>query len=128
MLTHALPYLALGALLHLALTINVIRLRRRAQVSMGTGGDARLARAVRAFGNCAEHLPFGLLLLVAMELAGAAPWLLHLWGLLFVGARVVHAVGFVRNDVDLRPRTVGMLGTLLGYAAAAAILLGAFAL
>ena len=128
MLHHALPWIGLGVSLHLALTANVIRRRRRHRVSMGTGQDPALARAVRAHGNCSEYLPLGLVVLVAMELAGLAPWFVHLWGAAFVASRAVHAAGFVRDDLALVPRQIGMIGTLGALAVGAAALLGSFVL
>ena len=95
---------------------------------MGTGDDPALARAVRAHGNCSEYLPLGLVVLSAMELAGLAPWFLHLWGAAFVGGRIVHGAGFVRDDRDLRPRMAGMIGTLGSLGIGAAALLGSFLL
>ena len=128
MLLHVLPWIALGVGLHLALAANVIRHRRGRQISMGTGDDPAIARAVRAHGNCSEYLPLGLVVLSAMELAGLAPWFLHLWGAALVGGRIVHAVGFVRDDRDLRPRMAGMIGTLGSLGIGAAALLGSFLL
>ena len=44
-------YVALAAIILLALTIRVIRLRRRLAIGLGTGGDAELEKAVRCHGN-----------------------------------------------------------------------------
>ncbi|TPG56961.1 hypothetical protein EAH89_12930 [Roseomonas nepalensis] len=85
-------YAGLLGLGFIALSVLVIRARGRARVSLGTGGDAGLERAVRAHGNFAEYAPFALLLMLAAELSGAPGWLLHLAGLLLLLGRLSHAV------------------------------------
>jgi uncharacterized membrane protein YecN with MAPEG domain len=68
------------------LSFRVIRHRRSARVALGSGGDARLERAIRAHANFAEYVPFAVLLLVLAELGGAWPVLLHGLGALLVVA------------------------------------------
>jgi uncharacterized membrane protein YecN with MAPEG domain len=45
------------------LSFNVIGLRRKNKVGLGSGGNEDLERAIRAQGNFAEYVPFGLILL-----------------------------------------------------------------
>ncbi|MGB7299741.1 MAG: MAPEG family protein [Burkholderiaceae bacterium] len=47
-------------ILRVVLSLNVIQLRRHHNVSLGDGGRASLARAIRAHGNSAEYLPIDL--------------------------------------------------------------------
>ncbi len=105
-------YVALLALLLLALAMRVIRLRWKLRVGIGDGGDRIMIRAVRAHGNAAEHVPIALLLLFAAELNHAGPLFLHACGAVLVGSRVLHAIGLTRSGGPSWPRTVGTVGTM----------------
>lgn len=86
-------FASLHVLLMLVLAVRIVRHRRAAKIGIGHGGDAVLARRVRAHGNFAEHAPIALLLLGLLELAGLpAAWT---WGFgaTLLLARVLHAIG-----------------------------------
>jgi len=104
------------------LSFRVIRQRRSARVALGSGGDARLERAIRAHANFAEYVPFAVLLLVLAELGGAWSVLLHGLGALLVVARLSHGIGIAKDPEDFRFRVLGMMGTfsVMGIAAVAA--------
>jgi uncharacterized membrane protein YecN with MAPEG domain len=51
------------------LSFAVIGLRRKNKVALGDGGKEDLERAIRAQGNFAEYVPFGLILLACLELS-----------------------------------------------------------
>ncbi len=91
-------YAGLLGILYLVLAGFVVGHRRRARVGLGTGGDTALERAVRVHGNFAEYVPLFLLLLLVAELNGAAAWLLHAAALVFVVARLGHALGLSRSS------------------------------
>ncbi|MBP0464032.1 MAPEG family protein [Roseomonas sp. PWR1] len=115
---------ALLLALYLALTFRVFAARYRARVTIGTGGDPLLERAVRVHANCAEYVPVFLVTLLAAELCGAAPWALHAAGIAMLAGRALHAAG-MSPEPDIRPlRAAGMLLTLLGLFAALALALG----
>jgi uncharacterized membrane protein YecN with MAPEG domain len=116
------PFAALLALLLLALSVRVIRERSRVNAPLGDGGDARLRRAMRAQGNCAEYTPLGLLLMAVAELNGAAAWLLYLVGAALLAGRLLHALAITRDPEPLRARVAAMALTFtaLGLAAMAA--------
>lgn len=116
-------YAALVAALFLALSFSVVRARRGRQVSMGDAGDRALQRRVRAQANCAEYAPIGLLLLLLLELNGTGPLLLHLVGLSLLAGRLVHGVGFGRDDMLMAARVPGMLLTFGSIGLAALLLL-----
>ncbi|PIQ36697.1 MAG: glutathione S-transferase [Lysobacterales bacterium CG17_big_fil_post_rev_8_21_14_2_50_64_11] len=86
-------YVALSALLVIALAVQVILLRRRKRIGLGDGGDTRLACAIRAHANALENLPLALLLLVLFELGGARPMAIHAYGATLLLARLWHCVG-----------------------------------
>ncbi|MBI0536177.1 hypothetical protein D9599_11385 [Roseomonas sp. KE2513] len=96
-----------------ALSLRVIRARGRARVSLGTGGDAALERAVRAHGNFAEYVPLALVLMLAAEVSGGASWPLHLAGASLLAGRLLHALALRMDEVDFRLRAAGMALTFL---------------
>lgn len=83
-------YLGLNGLIFAALSINVVRLRRKLSVSLGDGGHPELNRAIRAFGNLSEYLPVFILMLGSLELKDAPAFFLHSFGILFTIARILH--------------------------------------
>ena len=109
----------------LGLTLRVFAARFRSGVTLGTGDDRRLLRAVRVHANFAENVPLFLAALLAAELAGAPGPALHAAGGVMLLARALHAAGMAREP-DIRPlRAAGALGTVLALALAAALALGA---
>lgn len=86
-------YAALCALLILALSFRIVGLRRRLKVGIGDGGDAGLARAIRAQANAIEYVPLMLVMLLVAENNGAGVVFVHACGAGLVLARVLHAVG-----------------------------------
>ncbi|MDO9710947.1 MAPEG family protein [Paracraurococcus lichenis] len=116
-------YAALFALLFLALSLRVIRLRQRYQVVLGTP-HRLVERAVRAHGNCAEYVPLGLILLGLLEGMGLPLWGVHALGTVFLAGRVVHARGISQEPESLRLRVVGMALTVTVLGVGAAALLG----
>lgn len=87
-------YAGLLGLVFLALSLQVVRLRRSLGVGLGSGGHDALGRAIRAHANFAEYVPLALLLLLLVETGtAAAVWLLHGLGLALLVGRLLH--GFV---------------------------------
>lgn len=97
---------------YLLQTVQVIRARRSAGVSLGTGGDALLERRMRGQANAAEQMPLTLLALLCAELLGATPWALAPLAALFVGARIAHGYAFGWMEHSGPLRMFGMAGTL----------------
>lgn len=116
-------YAGLCALLLLALTARVIRLRRAHGVAWGDGGRPDLMRAIRAHGNAAETIPLALILLALIEMLGAPGWVAHLFGLALVGGRLAHAAACA-GEGRMAFRVAGMAATLgfFGLAGAGLVL------
>ena len=120
-------YAALGVLVLLGLAVRVSWVRRARGINLGDGGAPDLQRAIRAHANAAENLPLALILLLVVELAGAAAWLLHGAGAALVIGRVLHGWGLNRSAGASFGRVAGMaltwgvMGLLAGCALAAAI-------
>lgn len=86
-------YAALCAFLILALSLRIVALRRRLRVGIGDGGDAGLARAIRAQANAIEYIPLLLVMLLIAENNGAGMVFVHACGLVLLLARLLHAIG-----------------------------------
>jgi hypothetical protein len=98
------------ALLSIWLGVRVTQLRRSRSISIGDGGDERVAIRMRAHANFSEYTPIFLILLAAVELAvGTNLWL---WGIaiLFVLGRLAHPFGMERPAPNAL-RIAGMLLT-----------------
>ncbi|WP_417685054.1 MAPEG family protein [Pseudidiomarina gelatinasegens] len=119
-------YAGLLTLLYFALSVNIIRLRWRDRVGLGTGDSQDLKVAVRIHGNFAEYVPLSLLLLVVMELQGAAVDLLYGLGAALFVARICHALGLTMSVGPSWARTVGVMGTFSVLLLQAGYLIGAF--
>jgi uncharacterized membrane protein YecN with MAPEG domain len=101
-------YTGVFALLLVALALPVSRRRLRTRIGLGAGGDAQLERAIRVHANAVEWgLPVLLLLLIAEE-NRASPPLLHVCGIVFILARVVHAAALSRVSGSSVGRSAGI--------------------
>lgn len=100
------------ALWLLFLAFQVIRQRRAAKVSLGDGGDAALARCIRAHGNAAETVPIALILLGLAEGMGTPAWVLHALGATLLAGRVLHGLHFLKADGPGAMRFLGMVLTV----------------
>jgi uncharacterized membrane protein YecN with MAPEG domain len=114
-------YAGLLALLFVALSMRVIRMRRSAQVSLGDGGDAELLRRARVHANFAEYVPLALILMMLAELQEQASWRIHLIGALLIIGRTAHAYGLSQSPQILPLRVVGMVATIAAIVAGAAV-------
>lgn len=119
-------YAALGALLILTLAARVIGLRNTRKVGIGSGGDEQLARAIRAHANASEYLPIALILLLLLELCQTRPALLHLFGIVLIVARVLHAIGLSAKSGYSLGRFLGAAITIVVILAMALLLLWQF--
>lgn len=86
-------YISLCALLIVKLSWNVVKLRRAKRVSLGDGDDKELRKAIAAQENATEYIPTTLMLLVALEYNAAPIGIVHLFGMVFVIGRLLHAIG-----------------------------------
>ncbi len=95
----------------MAVSLRVSVMRIRLGISASDGSEATLARAVRLQGNFVEYAPMAVALLLMLELQGAPGWSLHMIGLLFLGGRVLHGVGFTSTPQRGGLRKWGMIAT-----------------
>ncbi len=95
-------YTILLTLLIIWLSFNVIKIRRKNQISIGDGNDMQLKTAMAAQSNALEYIPIALLLMYPLEYNGAFPLIIHIFGLLLIAGRVIHAKGLLSENIDLR--------------------------
>ncbi|MDQ7074916.1 MAG: MAPEG family protein [Gammaproteobacteria bacterium] len=95
-------YASLATFLIIWLSFNVIKLRRKHQISIGYGGKKDLKLATTAHSNAIEYLPISLLLLFALELNQANLILLHILGILVFASRVLHANSILTENLKRR--------------------------
>ena len=115
---------SLIALLLVRLSLRVIQLRRKNQVSLGDGGHEDLRRAIRGQANCAEYAPVGVLLVLIAELQSTSIVVTAILALLaaaFLLGRLLHgyALGYAEKAVG--PRVRGMQLTVLSIVGLAAL-------
>lgn len=103
---------ALTALLSMMLSLKVIGLRRKHQISVGDGGHEDLLRAIRTQTNLTEYAPITLLLLICLEANGAPWYLVIVPAISFLAGRLLHPVG-MRADSSLSLRVLGMQLTII---------------
>jgi len=106
------------------LSFLVIGLRRKNKVGLGSGGNEDLERAIRAQGNFAEYVPFGLILLACLELNDAAWWLVAIPGVTLIIGRLIHAIGINTPPPDFSKRVLGMKFTFITLMALVGLNLG----
>jgi uncharacterized membrane protein YecN with MAPEG domain len=95
-------------IIFIQLSFSVIALRRKNQVGLGSGGHDDLERAIRAQGNFAEYVPFGIILIACLELNGAPWFLVALFGVMLIVGRLIHAKGIRTPPPDFSKRVLGM--------------------
>lgn len=105
-------YAGLCAILLIALSLRVARLRGSLKVALGDGGERALQKAIRVQGNFVEYVPMALLLLFLLELSRQAPlWALHVLGAGLLLGRILHAIGLSTSAGLSLGRFVGTLLT-----------------
>lgn len=111
----------LGALL-IFLAYRVVTFRRSESLGLGDEGASNpMKRAIRAHANAMEYIPIGLILLLMLELNHLTPWLLHILGLVFLIARVLHAQGMSTKNGPSFGRFYGTLFTWISIIALAVL-------
>ncbi len=104
-------YAAIAALMLVFVSARVIGQRRSQKVSVGTGGNPGVERAMRVQGNFTEYVPLTLILLGLAELNGLQGIWVHALGATMIFARMLHFIGFSSENGPMLGRVVGMLIT-----------------
>lgn len=102
-------YTGLIIIMLIVLSMRVALKRKSTRTLIGDGGDLTLGLRMRAQGNFVEYAPFFLIGLVVMAYLGAGAFWMHVAGITFLIARIIHAYAMTSGILILRP--VGMIGT-----------------
>lgn len=113
----------LCVLLLFALSLLVVRQRRKHSVLIGDGEVPGLVGASRAFGNATEYIPVSIGALAVLATVAAPPAALHLIGALLFAGRLAHAVGLSRSTGVSPGRAIGMALTWVALLVAGVMLL-----
>jgi uncharacterized membrane protein YecN with MAPEG domain len=102
---------AIFAIFFVFLSIKVIKTRRNHKISMGTGQNKSVERAIRVHANFAEYVPFDLFLIAMLEINKSHSIItLILCSILLIG-RLIHAWGVSTEDENFSYRVAGMVLT-----------------
>ncbi|QHQ36771.1 MAPEG family protein [Algicella marina] len=116
-------YAGLLGLVHLWLMAAVGMARGKQKVSIGDGGDPFMIRIMRGQANFCENVPITLVFLLIMALLGTPAWVLHLFGITLLAARLIHGWHFTRPDAPGWQRAAGAgLTVLLQFAIVAGLI------
>jgi uncharacterized membrane protein YecN with MAPEG domain len=117
-----LPYAGLLGLVLIALSIQVVILRRRHRVGIGAGQVQALERAIRVQANFTEYVPLALVLLALLGISGSLPdGAMHALGGTLLLGRILHAIGLSRSVGASPNRLIGTALTWLVLLAASVI-------
>jgi uncharacterized membrane protein YecN with MAPEG domain len=103
---------AAAAVLNIWLGIRIGALRTALQISVGDGGSERLQRRMRAQLNFVENTAFVLILIAAIELAGAGSWWLAYVAAVYFLGRIGHGFGMDGGKAQVG-RMIGTIVTML---------------
>ena len=104
-------YASICGLLLIALSLRVIRARRREHIGLGDGDNPALHRAIRVQANFSEYAPMVLILMGLAELQGTSDIRVHVIGVALIAGRLIHAFGVSQESESYRYRVTGMVLT-----------------
>lgn len=113
-------YAGLLALFYVFLCARVIQGRFKHRVSLGDGGHKDLEVRARVHGNFAEYAPIGLILLFGIDYADYADVIVHVFGVMLLLGRLLHAWGLTCGT---KGRQAGMVLTILSIMGCAFLLM-----
>lgn len=91
-------YAGILALMLIALSANVIRARRRYRIALGDNNNEEIKRRMRAQTNFTEYSLFFLVLLSAAEYNMMPSYIVHLFGIIFIIGRIMHAYSLLKAE------------------------------
>lgn len=91
-------YAAILGLILAGLSINVVKARRRFGAGIGDADKIEMKRCIRAQANLVEYAPMFLILLACAEYNQLSKWILHIFGIVFLVGRVMHAYSLLKAE------------------------------
>lgn len=101
------------ALIFIAMSIKIIKLRYTHQIAIGHGEHSDLERSIRAHSNFSEYVPLALILMLCAEANQANRLVLSLFACVFILGRLSHAYAFLWNKQHFTFRKRGMYLTFI---------------
>lgn len=108
--------------LQIFLMMRVGLYRTENKISVGDNNDEVLLYRIRAHANLIENAPLFLILLTTLEITGGSRLAVLGLAIMFVVARIAHAIALSKPKGPQPARAVGALGTMLGLLGAAGTL------
>lgn len=106
-------YAGLLTFMYFGMSLETIKARRTAQVSLGYGKNDRVRSLVSAHSNFSSYVPLFLILFYLVEMGETIPsFVLHPIGMIFTIGRFFHFVAF-RGEMNFKKRKRGMQMTLI---------------
>lgn len=91
-------YASLLGFMLIGLSINVIIGRRKLGAGLGDADNMAMMRRIRAQANLTEYSPIFLIILGYAEFNGLPHWAVHLFGLVFLAGRIMHAYSLLKAE------------------------------
>ncbi len=113
MATITLLYAGLLGLVSIVIGAAAGRMRGKAGVSIGDGGNDALLLAMRRHANFVEWVPITLILIGLLELQGVNSTAIHGFGASLVIFRICHALGLKADTMAGMGRAIGAGGNAL---------------
>lgn len=92
-------YAAVFGFMLVVLVLRVAQRRQKYRVGLGDGGIPDLTQAIRVHGNFIEIVPIMLIMMVLMEEGAIQTWVLHVFGIVAVLSRLLHAYGITKSPL-----------------------------
>lgn len=101
------------AVMLVGISVRVTRARITKKVTFHDGGDKEMTAIVRAQGNFIEYVPMALLVMAFIEAMGGRHWVVYVFGVLLVVARLAHAFALYSGFFPARVFGTAMTWALL---------------
>jgi uncharacterized membrane protein YecN with MAPEG domain len=119
------PFSALLAsilfLIYYRLSKNIINIRRKTKIAIGFGKSKELEQAIAAQSNFNQYVPIALILIICLELNKIHFSIILLLGGCFIFGRIIHAKSFLKKNMDIMQRVLGMCFTFQSMLAMAVL-------
>ena len=119
-------YTCLIAILYIILETRVSIMRGKTNISLHGGDSVELGERIRQHGNLTEHAPIALILLGLVEMNSGSPVWLHSIGGILLVARILHPFGVKADNLALKTRLLGAVGTTVSMVIAIVFLLWSY--